>query len=407
MKRLIMRRGPTPGVIYELTDDEVTLGRGSKNRIIIHDNEVSRDHCKLIRANEDYDLEDVGSVNGTFVNGLRVTGIRPLQTGALIELGDTITLEYERLNVSLADSETPDLTPQFRYFLTMTAGGAVGLVYPLDDVIVTMGRESSNDIVIPDREVSRYHLRLRRERDGFSVEDMGSTNGTLLNDTPISTDAPAALRDGDSLRLGSMIRLTFTRQPIEETPPVYAQPSPAQMEAMDQDETLVGALIRSSPKPIDRNAETYQPALHDHVFLAYAREDWEHVAAALTLYLQDAGLEVWVDQYLTPGSVDWRAAYEQALLECSTMVVIASPRTSNNPYVRMAARVFASMHRPIVSLMMEHAPPPTTSLNRQQTVAFDEAQPERSFMQIWMALEQARLAVQQRQRLPETSSLRD
>src|SRR5690242_16083247 len=91
---LMMRRGPTPGAVYELEGDEITIGRGNKSTIVIRDNEVSREHCRLIRRAEDYELLDLNSSNGTFVNGQRVLSPWLLQPSMLIELGDTITLEY-------------------------------------------------------------------------------------------------------------------------------------------------------------------------------------------------------------------------------------------------------------------------------------------------------------------------
>src|SRR5215468_12707297 len=92
---LTMRRGPTPGTVYELDGEEITIGRGNKNGIVIRDNEVSREHCRLVRFSGNYEVSDLGSSNGTFVNGQRVTTPWLLQPGMLIELGDTITLEYD------------------------------------------------------------------------------------------------------------------------------------------------------------------------------------------------------------------------------------------------------------------------------------------------------------------------
>jgi len=67
--RLIVRRGPQPNQIYELNKDIITLGRDITNDIVINDPEVSRHHCRLTRGGGGYTLEDLGSTNGTFVNG--------------------------------------------------------------------------------------------------------------------------------------------------------------------------------------------------------------------------------------------------------------------------------------------------------------------------------------------------
>ncbi len=93
--RLIVRRGPQPNQIYELNKDIITLGRDITNDIVINDPEVSRHHCRLTRGGGGYTMEDLGSTNGTFVNGQRLTGARPLAGGDMIGLGETVTLGYE------------------------------------------------------------------------------------------------------------------------------------------------------------------------------------------------------------------------------------------------------------------------------------------------------------------------
>jgi hypothetical protein len=93
--RLIVRRGPQPNQIYELNKDIITLGRDITNDIVINDPEVSRHHCRMTRGGGGYTLEDLGSTNGTFVNGQRLTGARPLAGGDTVGLGETVTLGYE------------------------------------------------------------------------------------------------------------------------------------------------------------------------------------------------------------------------------------------------------------------------------------------------------------------------
>jgi pSer/pThr/pTyr-binding forkhead associated (FHA) protein len=93
--RLVVRRGPQPNQAYELNKDVISLGRDITNDIVINDPEVSRHHCRLTRTPTGYTLEDLGSTNGSFVNGQRLTGARQLVNGDMIGLGETVTLVYE------------------------------------------------------------------------------------------------------------------------------------------------------------------------------------------------------------------------------------------------------------------------------------------------------------------------
>lgn len=93
--RLIVRRGPQPNQSYDLNKETIALGRDITNDIVINDPEVSRHHCRITRTPTGYAIEDLGSTNGTFVNGQRLTGSRQLVNGDMIGLGETVTLGYE------------------------------------------------------------------------------------------------------------------------------------------------------------------------------------------------------------------------------------------------------------------------------------------------------------------------
>jgi hypothetical protein len=108
--RLIVRRGPQPSQVYELTKEIVTVGRDITNEIVINDPEVSRHHLRLTRGASGFTVEDLGSTNGTFVNGQRLTGARLLRSGELIGLGETVTLSYEVVQGAGAASTLPGVS---------------------------------------------------------------------------------------------------------------------------------------------------------------------------------------------------------------------------------------------------------------------------------------------------------
>lgn len=93
--QLIMRSGPTPGAAYTLEGDQMTIGRDSSNEITINDAEVSRRHARLTFQGGKYVLEDLGSTNGTFVNGQRLAGPRVLKAGEVVSFGEQIVLVFE------------------------------------------------------------------------------------------------------------------------------------------------------------------------------------------------------------------------------------------------------------------------------------------------------------------------
>ena len=96
--QLTMRSGPNPGTVYSLEGDQFNIGRDSSNEISINDAEVSRRHARLTFQGGKYVLEDMGSTNGTFVNGQRLVGPRVLKTGEVISLGEQIVFVYEAVD---------------------------------------------------------------------------------------------------------------------------------------------------------------------------------------------------------------------------------------------------------------------------------------------------------------------
>ena len=90
---------------------------------------------------------------------------------------------------------------QETFKLLFSSGPREGDEIPLGDNITTLGRSQRNTIVLEDPSISREHLRFYVEDDQVSVEDSGSSRGTLINGQALTTRV--ALKHGDKLDIGN------------------------------------------------------------------------------------------------------------------------------------------------------------------------------------------------------------
>lgn len=85
--------------------------------------------------------------------------------------------------------------------------------FPLDRELIRIGRASQNELVMNAKNVSRFHCQIKRDGDKLVLEDLGSTNGTVVNDEPLKQ--PHVLSVGDIARIGHE-QIIFHDQPINE-----------------------------------------------------------------------------------------------------------------------------------------------------------------------------------------------
>lgn len=76
-------------------DGQITIGRGGNNLIRINDSFVSHNHAKIIFSDGQYFLEDLDSINGTYINGVRLNGRVPLTHGDVIRIAG-VTFKFVR-----------------------------------------------------------------------------------------------------------------------------------------------------------------------------------------------------------------------------------------------------------------------------------------------------------------------
>ncbi|MCA9509214.1 MAG: GGDEF domain-containing protein [Myxococcota bacterium] len=89
--------------------------------------------------------------------------------------------------------------------LVQIFGEGLGRKVALEPGRAVVGRDGENDVVIPLDSISRRHCAIRTAGDRTEIEDLGSTNGTFVNDHRLAPGARAELRTGDLVQLGAVI----------------------------------------------------------------------------------------------------------------------------------------------------------------------------------------------------------
>ncbi len=116
--------------------------------------------------------------------------------------------------------------------LLVKSGEKRGFVLRFSDASrVTIGRESSNSLVLPDRRVSRHHACVFPQGEGFIIEDLNSVNGTIVNNHHTSRHA---LHLGDEIMLGSTVLQYISRDASEE---LQADGSTADVKVIHDEQT--------------------------------------------------------------------------------------------------------------------------------------------------------------------------
>ena len=205
---------------FTLSRASVLIGRATTSDIVLRDWTVSRSHARIERTPRGYEIVDLGSVNGTRVNGVP-RDRAALLPGDELRLGDSAfrfepasrgadveatriharpafetTLAGLPLQMHLQESSLPRVAIHTRartWEVSMTGDA------------LTIGREEGNDIRFDDPAVSRNHAVIERHGGGFVARDLESRNGTWSGSQRISR---VAIREGDSLTIGQA-RLVF------------------------------------------------------------------------------------------------------------------------------------------------------------------------------------------------------
>ncbi|MBI4264112.1 MAG: FHA domain-containing protein [Acidobacteria bacterium] len=200
-------------------EKELRLGAAPDNDVVVEMSDVSRKHARIVSADDGYWLEDVGSRNGTSLNGEPVTRAK-LGHLDVIGLGRHVDLVF-------VEGQGRAAPAAIDARLEWLDGPDVGRSVPVPRGELVIGRAEGATVVIDSPAVSRAHVRLIHTGSALTAEDLGSANGTRLNGRPLS--APTPLRDGDELHIGATrrCRVRLTGVPGADARPAAAAPPPA------------------------------------------------------------------------------------------------------------------------------------------------------------------------------------
>ncbi len=229
----------------------MTVGRQEGTDLLIDHASISRRHAEIGYREGQYELRDMGSSNGTFIHGVRLETRRSqmLQNGDQVRFGQVDYLFQVKARAASSqlatqvqdttmhglptgfydptvaelppDSRQPVLNAQGELVLPgatrsiparvvatfqdspvlISVQSGIPVVFPLSQQKrVSVGREKSNDLILSDMAVSRHHAEIIPGPDGFSIRDLASSSGVIVNQTRI--DNPYHLTHGDRFQIG-------------------------------------------------------------------------------------------------------------------------------------------------------------------------------------------------------------
>jgi pSer/pThr/pTyr-binding forkhead associated (FHA) protein len=177
------------------------IGSAADCDLVVVQPTVSGHHCRLSEATAGLFLEDLGSSNGTYVNGVRIASATRVSPSDIVTLGLMVPMPWPEVEFS-----------------------------PVPTVI-RIGRLADNDVVLDDPRVSGHHARLVVEGPRTWIEDLGSSNGTFVNSPDQRVTQAVPITEFDTVYFGSLAMpaarlLTPRPRPEPALPPPMPPPSP-------------------------------------------------------------------------------------------------------------------------------------------------------------------------------------
>ncbi|MCK6526391.1 FHA domain-containing protein [Myxococcota bacterium] len=265
MPTLVVHTPDGTAVQHRVEGSPFVIGRLPESHLVLRDGGVSKRHCELVRVGERWSLRDLGSANGTAVNGIRAAET-PLSTGDVLVIGPfravfqddgaaeeaadddaTIVGGQRRTATFPALAPPPPATPAparpvaqlgpSSYAPAPTppaevevlSGTLAGRRFPVTSAGLSIGAQAGNDVVLEDPYASRRHARVEWTGAEYRVVDLGSTNGIQVDGAAVRE---ASLRHGGRFQIGE-VRFVLHRAdaagadaPPPVSRPLYTPPRP-------------------------------------------------------------------------------------------------------------------------------------------------------------------------------------
>ncbi|WP_298616079.1 ABC transporter ATP-binding protein/permease, partial [uncultured Thermosynechococcus sp.] len=206
----------------QLGRDRLLIGTDPQSQVILVGEGISRHHALIIPKETGYEVADLGSASGTFLNGTKLRPRTPvtLKAGDRLQIGDfeaifdpdgMVTTQLPS-TVVMGAASTPILQVATPHWLQE---------FPLLKEELVLGRDPKADIPIDHPFVSFHHAKLVRSGNHYKIVDLGSKNGLHWRGTTISEHT---LAPGDVIHVGESLRLTYLLMPatqvVEQTRPL-------------------------------------------------------------------------------------------------------------------------------------------------------------------------------------------
>lgn len=223
---------------FILKSGENSVGRENADILLTH-NTVSRRHAKITVQDSQVSVTDMGSTNGSFVDGRRLTGDESVEIkdGAELMFG-SVTVKYQAplapieeaveevvaepseetdqqsVEIPVVSEAEPAVEPEPEAESTEEKPAPVGMLIAKDESMRfeiaqgtnTIGRrDGDNSIAISDPYISGRHANLMAENGLFSIIDVGSTNGTCVNGVRLEPNEPKDVLEGDEITIGQKV----------------------------------------------------------------------------------------------------------------------------------------------------------------------------------------------------------